>query len=69
MIENRLVVLFTVVTVLPSANYALVDPEIIVLQKTKKNTNMTPFYPYQVGLLVIVLMAVVAGVAAYAIYR
>ena len=60
--------LVTIVTVLPNDNYALVDSE-IQGKKNKKKTTETLFYPYLVGLLVLGLMTVAAGVAAYVIYR
>ena len=67
MIDNQRMLLVTVVTIiLPNDNYALVDPG---TEGKKKNRNLTPFYPYLVGLLVLGLMTVSAGVAAYAIYR
>ena len=55
--------LVTIVTVLPSVN-AFVEPE---MQAAK--TNVKPFNPYLVGLLVLGLMTVAASVAAYVVYR
>ena len=62
--------LVTIVTVLPNDNniYALADSE-IQGKKNKKKTTETFFYRYLVGLLVLGLMTVAAGVAAYVIYR